>query len=87
VLVKYFKKKNNMEINFNHFNNWVISSSFEVVITFKDPAPIEGESEQISDHQNTILNITSPSGSGYGDTHYNRIDVTDEIIAAYSSSL
>lgn len=78
-----------MEINFNHFNNWVISSSREILITFKDPTPIEGEGEfqQISDHQNTILNITSPSGSGYGDTHYDRIDVTNEIITAYSSSL
>ncbi len=78
-----------MEINFNNFNNWVISSSLEAVITYKDQLPTEGEgeSQRISDHQNTILNITSPSGSGYGDTHYNRIDVTDEIINAYSSSL
>ena len=78
-----------MEINFNHFNNWAISSSYGMVIAFKDPIPTEGEgeSQQMLDHQNTIVSITSPSGSGYGDTHYNRINTTDEIIAAYSSSL
>jgi hypothetical protein len=85
-----------MEVSFLDFNNWFISSSYnDTIISWENPISISGEGESaiVNSHLNTILNISTPSGSfesgsyGYGTDHYETIDITNEVINAYSGSL
>jgi len=79
-----------MEVSFLDFNNWMTSSSYtESKVSWQKPIVFSGEGENltIQNHLNTILEIQTPSGSGYGDTHFELINITDEVLTAYSNSL
>jgi len=79
-----------MKVNFLDFNDWMISSSYTESKVIWQNTPIfsgEGENLIIQNHLNTILEIQTPSGSKYGDTHFELINITDEVLEAYSSSL
>lgn len=85
-----------MEVSFLDFSEWLVSSSFEnVSVSWSNPISISGEGEStiINSHLNTILEVTIPSGSwesgsyGYGTDHFEKIDITSQVINAYSSSL
>tara|TARA_B110000977_G_C11021633_1_gene471566 strand:+ start:363 stop:602 length:240 start_codon:yes stop_codon:yes gene_type:complete len=79
-----------MEVIFFDFNNWMLSSSYtESSVSWVKTFPTSGEGESliVNDHLNTIDQIQTPSGSGYGNTHFELIDITNMVITEYSSSL